>query len=112
MVCLWIPEGPPVLGLRAEEKPLLEGFVQVGAVVSEDGADCMCPVAPVSHYYRALIGPVVPCGAVGMIQPFVCVRAESLSACVSDVGECGDLEKLPAPVHLFVEFMIVWEVGD
>ena len=112
MGCLWIPEGPPVLGLRAEEKPLLEGCIQAGAVVSEDGADCPCPVAPVSHYYCALIWPVVLCGSVGVVQSFVCVRAEFLAACVSDIRECGDLEKLPAPVHLLVEFVIVWEVGD
>ena len=112
MGCSWIPEGPPVLGLRAEEKPLLEGCMQVGAVVGEDGADCTCPVAPVSHDYRSLIGPVILCGAMGMIQPFVCVRAESLAACVSDIREGGDLEELPAPIHLPVEFVFVWEVGD
>ena len=103
MICLWVPKGPPVLGFHADGKPLLEGCIQMGAVVGKDGADCSCPVAPMPHHDCALIGPVVPCCAVVMCKPFVCVRAESGPTRVCDVGEGGDLEVFPAPIHLFVE---------
>ena len=82
------------------------------AVVCKKDADCSCPVALVPHHDCSLIGSVVPCCAVGVIKTFVCVQAEFVPARVCDVGEGGDLEILPAPVHLFVKFDVVWEVRD
>ena len=74
-----------MLGFHAGGQPVSEGFVKVDAVIGENSADCAGPVAPMSHDYCALIGPVVACFAVRVVKPFVCIWAESISARVCDV---------------------------
>ena len=100
-----------MLRLCAISEPVLEWRVEVGAVISEEGADCAGPVAPMPHGYCALVRPVVACFAVGVVKPFVCIRAEAGPARVCDVGEGDDLEEFPAPVHLFVKLGVFREVS-
>ena len=80
-----------MLRLCAISEPVLEWRVEVGAVISEEGADCAGPVAPMPLGYCALVGPVVACFAVGVVNPFVCVQTETGPTRVRDVGECDYL---------------------
>ena len=80
-----------MLRFCAGGEPVLERLVEVDAVVDEEGADCAGPLAPMPRGYFALVWPVVACFAVGVVNPFVCVRTEAGPARVRDVGECDYL---------------------
>ena len=100
-----------MLGFCAGSEPVLEGLIEVDAVVGEESADCAGPVAPMPHGYCALVGPVVACFSVGVVKPFVCIRTEASPTRVCDVGEGDYLEEFPAPVHLFVKLGVFGEVS-